>query len=105
LQQLEKEQNPGDSLDGRKYSRDNCCVTFTDASPDLEHALTRGGGHNCCVQFKSSKIDAKREHQRQGLMFVLAVTLMVCAMVVVITTIQAGKKGHHEEGIEFGNGE
>jgi hypothetical protein len=38
-------------------------------------------------------------------MFVLAVTLLVCATVVVIMAVQAGKKGHHGEGMEFGNGE
>ncbi len=39
-------------------------MTFTDASPDLERSVTQGMNHNCCVQFRSTKIDAKRERQR-----------------------------------------
>jgi hypothetical protein len=61
LLQLEKEQNPDAA--SKKHVPHNCCVTFTDASPDLESALTQGNGHNCCVSFRSTKIDAKREQR------------------------------------------
>jgi hypothetical protein len=59
--QLEKEQN---AEAAKAPARDNCCVVFSDASPDLERAITQGSGSNCCVTFKSSKLDAHREQKK-----------------------------------------
>jgi hypothetical protein len=68
--QLEKEQNTDiTKLAGR--NRDNCCVTFTDASPDLERAFALGGTNNCCVSFRSTKIDAKHERRKVRLAVVM----------------------------------
>jgi hypothetical protein len=39
-------------------------MVFTDASPDLERALTQGRGNNCCVAFRSTKSDDHREQQK-----------------------------------------
>jgi hypothetical protein len=69
LLQIEKEQNNGAE---KKTESHNCCVTFTDASPDLERALTQNPGHNCCVRFRSTKVDAKREQKRISLFVTLA---------------------------------
>jgi hypothetical protein len=82
LMQLEKEQNP----DGTKApARDNCCVTFTDASPDLERAITHGSGSNCCVQFKSSKMNAHREQAR--IRKIVAFTFLVVPMLLFFGAI------------------
>jgi hypothetical protein len=59
----------------------NCCVTFTDASPDIERVLANGE-NNCCVSFKGSNI--RRESQRQSVLAVLGVVALVCAGVVVV---------------------
>jgi hypothetical protein len=48
--------------DGRGMKRHNCCVTFSDASPDMERAV--GRGDNCCVSFKSGGTKT-RERERQ----------------------------------------
>ncbi|KAH8789015.1 hypothetical protein BGZ57DRAFT_727168, partial [Hyaloscypha finlandica] len=64
---IEKEQNPGGEetgFGGERKARDNCCMVFTDASPDLERALTQGRGNNCCVAFRSTKSDDHREQQK-----------------------------------------
>jgi len=67
---LEKEQNP-DGIASVGDHRGNCCMTFTDASPDLERALTLGGASNCCIHFRSTRVDAKRERQKVRLVVVL----------------------------------
>jgi hypothetical protein len=59
----------------------NCCVTFTDASPDIERVLANGE-NNCCVSFKGTNI--RRESQRQSVLAVLGVVALVCAGVVVV---------------------
>lgn len=86
---LEKEQNPDGSKSGN--GRDNCCVTFTDASPDLERQLTSGRGSNCCVQFRSTKIDAHRERRRRG-QWVIA-CLFFAIMVFVLGRIYLTNAG------------
>jgi len=65
---LEKEQKPAELGD---HPRDNCCMTFTDASPDLERALALSR-NNCCVHFRSTKIDAKRERRKVRFVVILA---------------------------------
>jgi hypothetical protein len=46
-------------------------MTFTDTSPDLERALALSRS-NCCVHFRSTKIDAKRERQKVRFIVILA---------------------------------
>jgi hypothetical protein len=75
---LEKE----DLLQGRKSA--NCCVSFTDASPDVERALMRAGD-NCCVSFRSSRFaNARRENRRHRIFAVLGVAFIVTLGIVVI---------------------
>lgn len=52
---------------------------FTDASPDLERAITRGSGSNCCVTFKSSRTTADRERAkvRKVVVFAFLVVMLV----------------------------
>jgi len=79
---IEKEQNAAAT---KAPARDNCCVTFTDASPDLERAITHGSGSNCCVQFKSSKSTAHREQMR--IRKIVAFTLLVVPMLLFLGAI------------------
>ncbi|KAE9380584.1 hypothetical protein N431DRAFT_432860 [Stipitochalara longipes BDJ] len=88
---IEKEQNSED----KKSARDNCCVVFTDASPDMERALTQSVGSNCCVTFRSSKLDAHREQQkiRKIVAFTfLAVMLLFGAVFISLNPNQKGLK-------------
>lgn len=57
--------------------RDNCCVTFTDASPDLERALTQEAGTNCCVRFRSS-------HDKKGPSFLVMKVVIIGALFITI---------------------
>jgi len=87
--QLEKEQNAED----KKSARDNCCVVFTDASPDMERALTQSAGSNCCVTFRSSKLDAHREQAR--VRKIVAFTFLAVMMLfgVVFISLNPNHKG------------
>jgi hypothetical protein len=60
-------------------------VTFTDASPDLERAITLGSGSNCCVRFRSSKSNAHREQMK--IRKVVAFTLLVVPMLLFLGAI------------------
>lgn len=80
--QIEKEQN---AAAAKAPHRDNCCVTFTDASPDLERAITQGQGSNCCVRFRSSKSSAHREQMR--IRKIVAFTLLVVPMLLFLGAI------------------
>ena len=60
-------------------------MTFTDASPDLERAITHGQGSNCCVQFRSSKSNAQREQMK--IRRVVAFTLLVVPMLLFLGAI------------------
>jgi len=70
--------------------RDNCCVTFTDASPDMERALAMGG-QNCCVKFKTRKEHNKHD-QRQQRYMVAIIMLFVCIMTVAIVRVTVNGK-------------
>ncbi|KAG4434510.1 hypothetical protein IFR05_010015 [Cadophora sp. M221] len=69
-----------------KKERDNCCVTFTDASPDLERALTAGKGTNCCVTFRSKSDGPKNK----GPLLLFAILFMVCLTIILVA--EAGSK-------------
>lgn len=70
-------------------SRDNCCVTFTDASPDLERALTQGKGSNCCVTFRRN--DAKHINKRAGIILGFVTLFAMCVMITIVLTAGNGK--------------
>lgn len=76
----------GEGSSTGKKERDNCCVTFTDASPDLERALTAGKGTNCCVTFRS-KSDGPRN---KGPVLLFALLFMVCLTIILVA--EAGAK-------------
>jgi len=80
-------------IEGRK-ERDNCCVTFTDASPDLERALTAGKGTNCCVTFRS-KSDGGRQ-KNKGPLLLFAILFMVCLTIILVA--EAGSKKPYPHG-------
>lgn len=80
-------------IEGRK-ERDNCCVTFTDASPDLERALTAGKGTNCCVTFRS-KSDGGRA-KNKGPLLLFAILFMVCLTIILVA--EAGSKKPYPHG-------
>ncbi|CZS96588.1 uncharacterized protein RCO7_04816 [Rhynchosporium graminicola] len=87
---MEKDQNNTNagSRVPQKKERDNCCVTFNDASPDLERALTEGKGTNCCVSYRS-KNDVRRS--KGPILILLAIAFMVCITVILVEQAQAKK--------------
>jgi len=64
-------------------SRNNCCVTFTDASPDLERALTQDRGSNCCVTFRTS--DSKKGPSQVVMKVVIIGALFITIVLTVLT--------------------
>lgn len=83
--------NSNSSSPNSNTTRDNCCVTFTDASPDLERILTQGKGTNCCVQFRRN--DAKHANQRTGILVGFGTLLIVFVLIIVLVGINAGERG------------
>lgn len=69
-----------------KPHRDNCCVTFTDASPDLEAALLDACGSNCCVSYRGNHArgDGKREARRQKMICGLVGLFIICVCIVLV---------------------
>ncbi|KAK0120049.1 hypothetical protein ONS95_011462 [Cadophora gregata] len=86
----------GSGVEGRK-ERDNCCVTFTDASPDLERALTAGKGTNCCVTFRS-KSDGRQKNK--GPLLLCLILFMVC--LTIVSVAEAGSKKQYPPGSNDG---
>ncbi|KAH9214115.1 hypothetical protein DL95DRAFT_389807 [Leptodontidium sp. 2 PMI_412] len=74
-----------------KKERDNCCVTFTDASPDLERALTAGKGTNCCVTFRSKSDGPKNKWP----LLLFAILFMVCLTIILVA--EAGSKKQYPQ--------
>ncbi|KUJ12308.1 uncharacterized protein LY89DRAFT_688055 [Mollisia scopiformis] len=74
----------------------NCCVTFDDASPELERMLTQGKGSNCCVAFRSN--DRKMANRRTGIVVGFVTMFMVCVMLTIILTAGAAKGGDTNGG-------
>lgn len=65
--------------------RNNCCVVFSDASPDLERAVA--GGHNCCVTFKSSK--SQKQKLGGPALHIVRIIFAVLVVVLIINVTQA----------------
>ncbi|KAE8453228.1 hypothetical protein EG329_011295 [Mollisiaceae sp. DMI_Dod_QoI] len=90
------------NTDKDRQSRDNCCVTFTDASPDLERLFTQGTGNNCCVQFRKS--DAKlKPKARVALVFIaLAVFFTMFTVIMVLSaTLRQGGNGRGNSPVMY----
>jgi len=110
---LAKEQQPAfqseneddDSGSGGRRKRHNCCVTFTDASPDMERAV--GRGDNCCVSFKSGGAKT-RERQKQMRWMLVGCFCFVVAVVGFTVIMTSGGRGVvstnalEGEGVEVG---
>ena len=62
-------------------------MVFTDASPDLERRLASSG--NCCVKFKSTDVSARRTAKERVGVMILALLLVICAMIIVMTVSKA----------------
>lgn len=80
---LEREKSP--PYTSGKEDRTNCCVSFTDASPDIEQAFL-ARGTNCCVSFSGTASAIKRKERRFMVLMMLLVILIVCITVAVIVT-------------------
>lgn len=101
---LEKEQASED----KKSARDNCCVFFTDASPDMERALTQSAGTNCCVTFRSSKLDAHREQRkiRKIVTFTFLVVMLLFGVIFIslnpnVRRLKAGDNVAEATGLKY----
>jgi len=71
----------------------HCCVSFTDASPEIERMMARSGDH-CCVTFSSSKaVDARRQNAKYGAIAIIAVTAMAVAVILAIIASNKHRKG------------
>jgi hypothetical protein len=68
----------------------HCCVSFSDASPDLERVLARSGNH-CCVTFKSSKsVDARRQSAKYGVIAIVVIFGMAVVATIIISSPHRG---------------
>jgi hypothetical protein len=85
---------------GDANERQNCCVTFTDASGDLERSIA-AKGHNCCVTFRGKKSERSEETKRQ--IGVIVVLLIIAMMVIGITAVTKGGCHGKECGVEAEN--
>ena len=83
---LERDEGRGDG----EYKGGNCCLSFTDASPELERGVSAAGS-NCCITFHHS--GDSREGERKSLLAWLAVALMICATIVLVTFASRRGKG------------
>jgi hypothetical protein len=75
--------------------RQNCCVTFSDASADVERAIA--GGHNCCVTFSRKKDYESEKALRKGCA-VISILIIIALMVIGITAVSQ-KKGLSTAGM------
>jgi hypothetical protein len=75
--------------------RGNCCVTFTDASPDLERAVNGPNRNNCCVSFKSGG-EKTLERERQLRKMIVGCFCFFVAVVGI--TVIASSRGWRNGG-------
>jgi len=76
------------SDDGKSH---NCCVTFTDASPDLERQV--GGRNNCCVKVGGGMGEKALERERQMRRMVVGVICFFIAVVGFTVVMSSGRRG------------
>jgi len=79
---------------GHRHRRSNCCVTFSDSTPEMQRAMM-GRSNNCCVAFKGSKRknDERTEKQRRD-----ARAFMICLAAVVFLGFVWLITGDHRRG-------
>ncbi|KAJ8063291.1 hypothetical protein OCU04_008521 [Sclerotinia nivalis] len=83
--------------------RQNCCVTFTDASRDMEEALVMNGHNNCCVRFSSSKSSSDRKQRKKGwFVAIVFMAILVTLFVVMVNGSVKEGRGEREDRIRFG---
>jgi hypothetical protein len=78
-------------------TRDNCCVTFTDASPDLERALAQDRGSNCCVTFKTSDSKKGPSHHILKVVIIGALFITIVLTVLIVKLADANSARAHME--------
>jgi hypothetical protein len=83
-------------------------VFFTDASPDMERALTQSAGTNCCVTFRSSKLDAHREQRkiRKIVTFTFLVVMLLFGVIFIslnpnVKRLKAGDTVAEATGLKY----
>lgn len=93
---LEKEQykNQENEREGDNEERNNCCISFTDASPDVERAIMRGRS-NCCVSFRRTGEKRGRKERKRN--FAVLVAVLGFAVFVVLVTVNSLKPHAHGE--------
>lgn len=76
-----------DAAQPKEYKGGNCCMSFVDADPSLEHGMSSSGG-NCCIYFNSSKVDKAQQEREQRIWVGLAwlfVAFVICGTIVLTT--------------------
>ncbi|APA15496.1 predicted protein [Sclerotinia sclerotiorum 1980 UF-70] len=85
--------------------RQNCCVTFTDASRDMEEALVMNGHNNCCVRFSSSKASSDSKHRKRGcFVAIVFMAILITLFVVMVNGALKEARGEREGKMRFGEG-
>ena len=72
--------------------RNNCCVTFSDPSGDLERSVVMRG-HNCCVSFRGRSESRAGHDERRKQKGLIVCLLIIAAMVVGIVAVSSGCRG------------
>jgi hypothetical protein len=76
-------------MEPEKYHGGNCCMTFTDASRNLERGMSSAGG-NCCISFGNSKSDEhewERKKFKLWLVGGITVAFIFCSMLVLLRMV------------------
>ncbi|RQM05950.1 hypothetical protein DH86_00002509 [Scytalidium sp. 3C] len=89
---LEKERQSSDDSHGKNHQGSNCCVTFADASGDIERDFYRyaNGGSNCCVTFGKKDRSHGSAHKK-GPIIVGLVLFNITLLVLLIVSISKNK--------------
>jgi hypothetical protein len=99
LEKEERQSNDSKQEESKHGERNNCCVSFTDATPDLEQAMIKRN-NNCCVRFKRE--DTKRDHKIKALATLGVIAFAVLMMVFLIKSVERSG-GHYtvsNEGVK-----
>ncbi|CAG8978049.1 hypothetical protein HYALB_00000720 [Hymenoscyphus albidus] len=99
---LEKEKEKecaglGDGGNGRE--RDNCCISFTDASPDVERAIMASRS-NCCVSFRRTGMGGGKGRGRERRRVFAFVVLVLGGGFVLGLIFLGGYHSVKREGFE-----
>jgi len=78
---LDKEISSSDGTSGPQ----NCCVTFSDPSGDIERSFARSRGHNCCVSFRKTKAQSEWQNKKPFLFLALFHVVLIVLFIIVIS--------------------